>query len=186
VEIRSLGYRTDLMIRILEGSQVEDLGDYLVVRSPRNPGYWWGNFLLLSQPPPAGQASQWLGRFATEFPGAGHIALGLDVTEAGTLDPAELTAAGLRMNLAAVLTASEVHAPPRPSAEAAYRPLSGDGDWQQAEDLRAVISEGGPGADPGFLRARLAAERAIVEAGHGSWFGRQPGVARGPAGARGR
>ena len=42
VEVRSLGYRTDLMVRLLEGSLVEDRGDYLVVRSPHNPTYWVG------------------------------------------------------------------------------------------------------------------------------------------------
>ena len=47
MEIRSLGYRTDLMVRAREGSLVEDRGDYLVIRSPGNPAFWWGNFLLL-------------------------------------------------------------------------------------------------------------------------------------------
>src|SRR5215469_14471062 len=69
VEVRSLGYRTDLMIRVLEGSQVEDHGDYLVIRSPRNPTYWWGNFLLLAAPKP-GQARRWLAAFRSEFPAA--------------------------------------------------------------------------------------------------------------------
>src|SRR5215470_5926613 len=47
VEVRSLGYRTDLAILALEGSQVTDHGDHLVIRTPGNPDYWWGNFLLL-------------------------------------------------------------------------------------------------------------------------------------------
>ena len=58
MEVRSLGYRTDLMIRALEGSQLADRGDYLVVRTPQNPSYWWGNFLLLSDPPQPGEAGQ--------------------------------------------------------------------------------------------------------------------------------
>src|SRR5258708_28834018 len=47
VEVRSLGYRTDLAILALEGSQVTDQGDHLVIRTAGNPDYWWGNFLLL-------------------------------------------------------------------------------------------------------------------------------------------
>jgi len=171
VDIRSLGYRTDLMIRVLEGSQVEDRGAYLVIRSPQNPAFWWGNFLLLSAPPPPGQAGQWTARFAAEFPGASHVALGVDVTEADAVDPRELIAAGLRLTQETVLTASDVHAPPRPDTTATYRRLSGDADWAQAAELRTVISAGEPGSEPEFLRARLAAERAITEAGHGSWFG---------------
>lgn len=37
VEVRSLGYRTDLAILALEGSQVTDRGDHLVIRTPGNP-----------------------------------------------------------------------------------------------------------------------------------------------------
>jgi hypothetical protein len=41
----TLGYRTDLAILELEGGQVADRGDHLVIRTPGNPDYWWGNFL---------------------------------------------------------------------------------------------------------------------------------------------
>lgn len=51
MSIASLGFRTDLMLLCLQGSQVDDRGDQLVVRSPHNPGYWWGNFVLFHDPP---------------------------------------------------------------------------------------------------------------------------------------
>ena len=171
MDIRSLGYRTDLAIRVLEGSQVEDRGDYLVIRSPQNPDFWWGNFLLLAAAPRPGQAGAWLARFDAEFRGASHAALGVDITEAGEVDSRELIAAGFQLTRSAVLTAGEVHVPPRPNAIATYRRLSGDDDWGQAAELRAAISAGMPGSETEFLRARLAAERALTEAGHGSWFG---------------
>ncbi len=41
----SLGYRTDLFVRAFDGV-VEDRGRHIVVRTPSNPGFWWGNFLL--------------------------------------------------------------------------------------------------------------------------------------------
>jgi GNAT superfamily N-acetyltransferase len=171
VQIRSFGYRTDLAIRVLEGSQISDRGGYLVIRSQDHPDFWWGNFLLLAEPPGPGEAGEWLARFAAEFPGAGHVALGVDVTEDSAAGRAELTAAGLQLIRLTVLTATDVQAPAHLNAAASYRTLSGDDDWRQAARLRAVISEGGPGSEPGFLRTRLAAERAITEAGHGSWFG---------------
>ena len=34
-----------------------------------------------------------------------------------------------------------------------------------------LVRAGEPGADPAFLQARIAAERGMTEAGHGSWFG---------------
>jgi len=99
------------MIRLLEGSKAEDRGDYLVVSTPQNPTYWWGNFLLLAQPPQPGEARKWLARFAEEFPAASHVALGIDVTEASMIDNRELIAAGLRMERSSVLIAAELREP---------------------------------------------------------------------------
>jgi len=171
VEVRSVGYRTDLMIRVLEGSLAEDRGDYLVVRSPSNPTYWWGNFLLLAEPPGPGEASSWVATFKREFPGAQHVALGIDVTEIGAIDVAGLVAEDLRLERSAVLTAQELVEPPRPNRTATYRELAGDDDWRRAAELRAVVNQGEPGGDPEFVQARVAAEQALTEAGHGAWFG---------------
>ena len=170
VDVRSLGYRTDLMVRVLEGSEVDDRGDYLVVRSPGNPSYWWGNFLLLAPPEP-GQAARWLAAFASEFPVARHVALGIDVTEISAVDTGEYVAAGLRLQMSAVLTAQDLTGPPRPNETAVYRALAGDDDWRQAALLRAAVNAGEPGGDPDFLTARIATERAVTEAEHGCWFG---------------
>ena len=47
MQVTSLGFQTDLALRALEGAEVTDRGDYTVVRSPDNPTFWWGNYLLL-------------------------------------------------------------------------------------------------------------------------------------------
>ena len=169
VDVISLGYRTDLMLRELEGSQISDHGDYLAIRSPANPDFWWGNFLLLAQPPGPGTAGQWLARFAAQFPDAGHVALGIDGTAAA--DPAELTGAGLRYERSTVMTATAVHPPPRPNTAANIRPLASDEDWAQAVTLQAACYGAEPGYDLGFITQRIAAERTLTRAGHGSWFG---------------
>ena len=168
MEVRSLGYRTDLAILALEGSQVTERGGHVVIRTPRNPDYWWGNFLLLPDLKP-GSGDGWMARFAAEFPGARHLVLGLDETDAGLVDPGEL--AGMTMERNAVMTAASVHAPPHPDTEAVMRVLQGDADWQQSVELAAAVYAGEPGGDAGFLTAQAAAKRALVEAGHGAWFG---------------
>jgi GNAT superfamily N-acetyltransferase len=168
VEVRSLGFRTDLAILALEGSQVTDRGDHLVIRTPGNPDYWWGNFLLLRDLKP-GSGGGWMARFAAEFPGARHLALGLDEPDGRAVDPGELPAMTMERN--AVMTATSVHVPPRPNAEAAFRTLEGDADWRQSLELTAAVYAGEPGGNAGFLAAQLAAKRALAEAGHGAWSG---------------
>ena len=41
MDIRSLGFRTDLRLLEMTGSQIEDRGTHLVVRTPANPTYFW-------------------------------------------------------------------------------------------------------------------------------------------------
>jgi hypothetical protein len=70
MQVTSLGFRTDVALRVLEGAQTTDRGDYLVVRTPSNPDFYWGNFLLLGAWPEPGTPNTWLARFAEEFPQA--------------------------------------------------------------------------------------------------------------------
>jgi len=168
MRITSLGFRTDVALRALEGAEITDRGDYLVIRTPDNPDFWWGNFLLLDRVPGPGQGREWLARFAAEFPAARHVALGADTAgDAGT--PEEFTAAGLTADRATVLTAAELRPPARLSTEAEIRPLDSDGDWRQSVDL-AIRCFGR--SEPGdFLERRAAARRRLTRAGAGAWFG---------------
>src|SRR5450432_1661098 len=160
------------MLRLLEGSERTDCGDYVVIRSPANPAYWWGNFLLLAAPPSPGGAVSWLSWFDAEFPAAEHLALGIDVTDASAVDPAEFQAAGLNFRHEVVLTARAVRPPPDLSQVAQFRPLVGSDDWQQAVELRAACYDlEEPAAARDFLESRVAAQRELTEAGHGRWLG---------------
>jgi ribosomal protein S18 acetylase RimI-like enzyme len=168
VEIRSLGYRTDLAILALEGSQVTDQGDYLVIRTTANPDYWWGNFLLLRDLKP-GSGTGWLDTFTAEFPGARHLTLGVDEPDAASVDAGELP--GMTRERNAVMTAAAVHAPPRPNTDAVIRTLAGDVDWRQSFELATALYAGEPGGDAAFLSAQLKAKRSLTESGHAAWFG---------------
>ncbi len=90
----SLGNRTDLALLRLGGSVVEDHGDHLVVRTPHNPTFWWGNFLLRAQVPAVADTDRWLDWFAAEFPETRHVALAFDVIAPaqprGDVPPAEV------------------------------------------------------------------------------------------------
>ncbi len=169
MRIRSLGFLTDVALRSLEGAEVADRGDYLVVRSPDNPGFWWGNFLLLGALPEPGTAGAWLARFAAEFPTAQHVALGMDTTGGEEPIPAEFLAAGLEAQRDTVLTCAAVRPPPHPNSEAEVRRLESDTDWQQSLDLGLrCFGDDGPQE---YQHRRAAARRQVTQTGHGAWFG---------------
>jgi ribosomal protein S18 acetylase RimI-like enzyme len=172
VEIKSLGYRTDLLLLELSGSVFRDAGEYVVVRTPDNPGFWWGNFLLYRTPFAPGDAKTRLETFRQEFPAAQHVALGIDSVDAEIGAEDELAAAGFDIERSVVMTASEVVAPRRPNEESTYRLLGSDDDWEQL--VQQSLATADMEVDEGyvlFTRRKLAAKRKLVEAGHGKWFG---------------
>lgn len=174
MNVISLGFRTDLMLRAMAGSVIDDRGTHIVVRTPANPGYWWGNFVLTGSPPEQGDAARWSAVFAEEFPDARHLALGVDATGEGPGDSAELARLGVTASVDTVLTATRLRPPARPlGAETAeIRPLRDEEDWAQAAELRFATEEA-PMTDEhrAFLDGQLAEIRGLCAAGHGSWFG---------------
>jgi ribosomal protein S18 acetylase RimI-like enzyme len=167
MDVSSLGFRTDLILRRLAGASVEDRGDHIVVTTPANPGFWWGNFLLLAEPPR--DIAPWVAAFQREFPEARHVAIGVDGTDGRAGDTT-----GLRPEVGVVLTATRF--PPRaPDPYAKVRPLESDVDWAQAVELELVSHEPEPGPTHRlFVERRVAEARRLVEAGHGRWFGAFP------------
>ena len=172
MRVTSLGFLTDVALRVLEGAETTDRGDYLVVRTPGNPGFYWGNFLLLGAWPGPGTGDGWLARFAAEFPRARHVALGVDSVDEHGADgdaevPAEFLAAGLEPERVTVLTCADVRPPPNLNTEAEIRPLASDDDWQQSFQLGIRCY----GDDGPYLRRRAGARRRLTEAGRAAWFG---------------
>jgi ribosomal protein S18 acetylase RimI-like enzyme len=172
VDVASLGYRTDLALLQLAGSRIEDRGDHLVIRTPRNPTFWWGNFLLLDRVPQREEADAWLARFAAAFPDARHVTFGIDGTDGRVGDLAVFTERGLGVEAQTVMTATAVHPPAHPGSGATYRPLVSDADWAQSVTLRLDCDDrDAPSREVDFVQRRTASNRVLTETGRGSWFG---------------
>ncbi|HEX3705281.1 MAG TPA: GNAT family N-acetyltransferase [Mycobacteriales bacterium] len=169
--VTSLGFRTDLMVRRLAGSSIAEGDDHIVVRTPSNPGYWWGNFLLLKGPLQAGDAARVRELFTTELPGTTTMAIGVDGTGNDPGAVAEVGALGLEVSSDVVLTADSVEAPAGPP-RGLIRPLTTDADWLELGALRDAW-QGPPAeaADERFRALRLAEDRDLTEGGSVAWFG---------------
>ena len=175
MRIRSLGYRTDLIFARFHGV-IADRGDHLVVRTPSNPGFYWGNFLIFRDPPADGALAEWKQRFREEIAAhqpARHLAFGWDSPEGerGRLEP--FLDDGFLLNESVVLTADAVRPPPRPNRDVSIRPLASDDDWRQAMENQVAChaAEFSLPEYREFKARQMEGHRRMADAGLGAWFG---------------
>ena len=172
MHVTSLGFRTDLALLLSSGSLVEDRGTHLVVRSPDNPSYFWGNFLLLARPPAPGGEREVVGAFQTEFPLADHVSIGIDNADLTDEARAAFEDAGLEIYVGSVLAASSLQSPRAIAPEVEVRPLGSDEEWEgRARLSQQLYPQTSEEAFMTFARQKNAQERRLVDAGRGQRFG---------------
>jgi RimJ/RimL family protein N-acetyltransferase len=182
VTLRSIIRRTDIAA-LPVSCEVQRRDGYLVVRSPSNPGHYWGNLLLFDDAPGAGDGPRWEQRFDAEFagcPGIDHRTFAWDRND-GELGAAreELLERGYTFEDTVGLEAGsdEIRPHPRESRDVVVRALdhAGSGDdalFDQVIHLQRLESLAAFDA-PGQLeygRARMADLRELFATRGGAWF----------------
>jgi len=175
VRINSLAYQTDLIFPAFDG-EIIDRGDYVVVRTPSNPTFYWGNFLLFSRPPGRGDFVQWRELFASEIglpPQVEHQAFGWDTLDGQTGFVEPFLSAGFALNVDVVLATDALRPPSRPSDSVEVRALGSEADWRQVLELQMVCRE--EGHDEGGYRTyrerAMERYRRMADARRGHWYG---------------
>lgn len=175
MKIQSLGRQTDLIFAYFSGSVV-DKGDHLLIQTPDNPGYYWGNYIIFNRPPQLGDLQIWKDLFDQEFPyykEPQHYAFAWDTPEAGPGEPEEFLRAGFELETSVVLSAKEVVAPKRHNPKVEVRKITSGPDWE------AVLENQMRCADPKYLHAnyetfkrkQMSDYQRMAQAGWGDWFG---------------
>jgi RimJ/RimL family protein N-acetyltransferase len=183
----SLGWRTDLIFPRFDAQVIERPG-YILVRTPHNPTFYWGNFLLFDHAPHEGDAAVWLAAFdaeiAREQPLSTHLAFGVDTPQPWAL-PADFAAVELVLDPATVLGMQPWQLrPPRRDVDASFRirPLDLSAELDQAVELQVASDMGGfePAGYRVFRQRQMARYAAMAKAGLGHWFGVLANTPAGP------
>ena len=174
MQLRSLGYRTDLMFHRFEGD-VTDRGRYLVIRTPSNPTYRWGNFLLFDAPPGPGDFEQWTALFEQEVgkpPEVTHKVFGWDAVGDVQGEVAPFLEAGYTLETSVVMATSTLKRPQKYDRDVDIRALT-EADYAAVVDLHVLSGfEGESEADyRRFWEATMQGFGRMVRAGRGAWFG---------------
>src|SRR4051794_36342721 len=132
---------TELGLAATRG-RVVDRGDYVVIETPDDPGYYFGNLLVFPAPPQVGEVGFWTRRFEEELganPAIRHVTFRWDGTTGDPGAAEELRAAGFTIETSLVMTASQVTARPvAPPLE--IRPLAPD-EVSETADLAWIVGD---------------------------------------------
>ncbi len=164
--MKTLGSRTDLFFSQLTGIVTEH-ADYTAIHTPSNPTFYWGNCLIFNCAPRLEDTDNWLKAFKAEHGGAKHVAIGWDEDAPGDTSGFLAAAPGLEFGVSSVLTATALHAPRYPNADAELRPLYSDADWAARLELTTAVKD--YGAE--YLSRENINRRRQVQSGRGAWFG---------------
>ncbi|SNC60052.1 Ribosomal protein S18 acetylase RimI [Kytococcus aerolatus] len=163
--------RTDLEVDRLGGTVVTDAGDHLVVRTPDNPGYHWGNFVQVTSGD-SDDVERWLALFAEHFPTARHRAFGLARPSSC---PEVWGSHGLAADDVEALTATRSPSPTPVPQGYTVRTLQEEDEWEQR--LAAELAENAAsGEHPAneyaeFMRQDHLVRRRLQAAGTARWIG---------------
>ena len=152
---------------------VESHDAFIAVRTPSNPGYFFGNYLLFDRAPRVGDADRWSAAFERIFAADAnvrHAAFAWSIDDSpGAID--EFVSRGYTFQEAAVLTAREVQrfdAAP----ELVIRPLRSDADWDAQLALGLANREEQYEADAyARFKARQVAHHRHLAQTLGVWLG---------------
>ncbi len=175
--VPSLGWRSELLFARFD-AQITEAAGHLVVRTPHNPTFYWGNFLLWHRAPGEADLAPWLHRFEQAIsgpqPASRHVAFGLDVPHVAL--PRSFAEAGFELSGMAVmtLTAGQLREPGlMRGGPFEIRPLRLPAEAEAAIDLQMLCND--QGFEPqGYRRYRheqMQRCAAMSAAGLGEWFG---------------
>jgi GNAT superfamily N-acetyltransferase len=163
-----LGWHTDLAVRRLEGSTIEEHDDHLVVRTPSNPLFYWGNFVLVTDSDALDDAEHWLTVFERTFPSAAHRAIGM------AADPPDLESwrsQDLDIEHDDVL-ATDVCPEPTPLPQGyLVRQIADASQWEQSTGMRIEEFARDSPREAQFERNVTEARIAMTATGSVAWFG---------------
>lgn len=163
------------LIFLSHAGDAQRVGDCIVVRTPDNPTYWWGNTLTFDQAPVAGDLLRWTRLFdqcvRVEQPASRHTTFGWSGAVRGCVEP--FVDAGFTLLESVVLAADgsmTIRAPHEDRSE--RMSMLSSSDWPALRDLLIETREVHHSLEgyAAFAERRIATWCALCDAGQGAWF----------------
>lgn len=123
-----------------------DRGQYVLIQTPSNPDFHWGNYIIFESAPILGDYEKWRGIYESEFQYLKpfrHMTFTWDKNEslASESEIENFKQAGFHLDRAKVLSTSQVNAPPKMNGQIQVRALQTDSEWEEAIHLQVECRE---------------------------------------------
>lgn len=172
MKLQSLGLNTDLIF--IEGKGIiEDKGKYVLVKSPKNPRWHWGNFLIFKEAPAENSFQEWNTYFEDEFSDLNveHRAFAWDNLEEGNVS--EFIENGCSFEGVFTLATNEVNKTHKHNSDIVVKPIITDSEWEQAYELQVLCRDQIYSEEiyRQFKKPQMEEYRDLYLKGKGHWFG---------------
>ena len=173
MKLKSLGIKTDLMF-FKQNGIVEDRGDYILVRSPDNPGFFWGNLLIFPNPPEKGDFEKWIDLFKKEFSGVDdieHMTFEWGSSRK-TNELEKFEKAGFEYDETDVLIAENGIEPEFVNKDIVMKKIVSIEDWRQIIDFQIEVNPDGYDEEHlrPFTEKRFKDYKSYSDSGLGNWY----------------
>lgn len=139
MKLNSLLLKTSLIFARNE-SEIVERESYVAIKTPTNPGFHWGNFLIFKKAPIGHDIDTWKMLFKKEFPyydQIRHYVFAWD--EPSPPADEEYLAHGMELEKSITLMATELIRPKHYNDKIEVRPLQTSDEWKQADILQTEM-----------------------------------------------
>lgn len=174
MKIDSLAFKTELIFHRFTGI-VFEYDDYIVVKTPTNPTYFWGNLIYFKQPPQEQSFDQWTSLFRDHFAtmNVNHMTFAWDslIGETGMIQP--FVADGFSLEKSSVMVTDNIVLPPKLNPELTVRPIVSEEDWAAVLDNHVACRADhfDEKAYRKFAARKIGDYRLMIKKNKGHWMG---------------
>jgi ribosomal protein S18 acetylase RimI-like enzyme len=174
MKVESLAFQTDLFFHRFNGI-VFEYDDYLIIKTPSNPTFFWGNLLYFKNPPTENSFIEWQRCFKQQFESmnAEHMTFAWDSTN-GEIGASDLfVKEGFDLEKSVVMVADQIIRPAKINSDIVVRPITSEEEWQMVIENH-VLCRGKDFEETPYRKyatRKIADYRRMLKEKRGEWFG---------------
>ncbi len=170
MKLESVGHQTDLFF-LEEDSIVEHHADAIVIKSPSNPEFFFGNYLIFNRSNTELDVHHYVERFNQAFSdakGINHVAFSWDI--GFPIDQLSIPASYSKDLLRSLTFQGDMEPPKK--LPFFIKPIETDSEWDQVKTSQAALMlEFAQDDVEKMLTRRISNYRRLIENGEGIWLG---------------